>query len=410
MKAAELAARESYGRLLALLSARGLMDLSRAEDVLSDAFVRAMEVWPIDGVPEKPDAWLLSVARRRSVDMFRRSRANDRALVQVAQEPTDDSAVFVELTRQESEVWPDERLKLLFVCTHPAIDVKIRAPLMLQTVLGLSAEKIGAAFRVAPKSIGQALWRAKQKIKLAGIPFEEPQREALAARLGAVLEAIYCAYGAGWEALAVDPEVKGLAEESLHLAKMLTKQLPDEPEVYGLLAFMQYAESRREARRDEHGAFVPLERQDPALWSDMLIAAAEENLRRASSYRRPGPYQLEAAIQSVHADRKRVGHVNQLALMGLYDLLETVLPSTGVRVARISVIAEVRGATAALEALTALAKDTDLRDYQPHWALKAELHRRLEESTKADAAYRRAAGLTEDPAIRDYLLSCVRGA
>jgi len=257
-QAAEAAARVSYGRLLAYLSARS-RDVAAAEDALGDALRAALETWPLDGVPEKPDAWLITAARRRLIDNIRREQLRSSAketLRLITDEIAPDTVVF-----------PDERLKLLFVCAHPAIDPAARTPLMLQTVLGLDAARIASAFLVAPAAMSQRLVRAKAKIRDADITFEVPEIGELAGRLEAVLEAIYAVYGAGWEYIAgVDPRRGELVEEAFWLARLVVELLPHEPEAMGLLALLLYCEARRAARRSKDGSFVPLSEQDAGRW------------------------------------------------------------------------------------------------------------------------------------------------
>src|SRR5271154_5860089 len=299
-RAIERVARESYGRLVAYLSSH-THDLATAEDALSDALVAALKTWPRDGVPEIPEAWLLTAARRSFIDLVRHRRVVE------ASEPT------LLLLREEREVsllaeFPDDRLKLLFVCAHPAIDPAMHTPLMLQTVLGLDAARIAGAFLISPKTMGQRLARAKIKIRDGGIRFEIPDRSELSTRLEAVLEAIYAAFGIGWDDMAgIDQRGRDLAEEAIWLARVLLQLIPDEAEVRGLLALMLYCESRRAARRGADGDYIPLSEQDTQQWSKPLITEAEQHLALAFQCRRPGRFQLEAAIQSVHAERSQSG-------------------------------------------------------------------------------------------------------
>ncbi len=261
-RAAELAARASYGRLVAYLAARS-RDVTGAQDALGDAFLAALETWPRTGVPDKPEAWLLTVARRRLVDVARHTAV-------VADAATELRSVVEKAEDAASSPigFPDERLRLLFVCAHPAIDAAVRTPLMLQTVLGLDAARIASAFVVPPATMGQRLVRAKAKIRDAGIRFELPERDELPARLDAVLDAIYAAYGSGWEDVAgANPRRQGLAEEAIWLGRLVTRLLPGEPEAHGLLALMLHCEARRPARRDAAGGYVPLTRQDVGSWS-----------------------------------------------------------------------------------------------------------------------------------------------
>ena len=398
-EAARLAARASYGRLVAYL-ARRWRDVAAAEDALSDAFVAALDTWPRVGVPEKPEAWLLTVARRRLIDAARHAKVEagaapdlDMGLGQAEQE-TATAAQF-----------PDERLKLLFVCAHPAIDEAIRTPLMLQTVLGLDAATIASAFLVAPATMSQRLVRGKAKIRDARIRFEVPEAHELPVRLGAVLEAIYAAYGSGWETVAgADDRRDGLAEEAIWLGRLVTRLLPEEPEAHGLLALMLHCEARRTARRDARGGYVPLDRQDIALWSRPMIDEAERSLIMASRANNPGRFQLEAAIQSVHAHRAVTGRTDWDAIALLYAGLLRCAPTVGAHVAHAAALAEAKGVDAGLETLAAIARQA-VATYQPYWALRAHLLKGLGRVEEANEAYARAIGLSENMAVRDFLVS-----
>ena len=393
----ERVARESYGRLVAYLSVH-TRDLAGAEDALSDALVKALTVWPRDGVPQNPEAWLLTTARHSLIDFFRHQR--------VVSESEPDLLL---LTRNTTEAnvetnYPDERLKLLFVCAHPAIDPAMHTLLMLQTVLGLDAVRIASAFLVSPKTMGQRLVRAKTKIRDGGIRFEVPEQRQLPQRLEAVLEAIYAAFGIGWDDMAgADQRGRGLAEEAIWLARVLLQLVPAEPEVQGLLALMLHCEARRAARRGRDGHYVPLSEQDPKLWSLALIEEAEHHLAEASKRGRPGPFQLEAAIQSVHAERARSGRIEWSAVVQFYAHLIRISPSIGRRAGYAAALAEADGPEQGLAVLDTISPDA-VSSYQPYWAVRAHLLQRLGRTPEASEAYDRAIGLAEDPAIREFLL------
>jgi RNA polymerase sigma-70 factor (ECF subfamily) len=391
---AEAVARRGYGKLVAFLAAR-IRDVAGAEDALSDAFAAALNDWPLNGIPARPEAWLLTVARRKMLDGVRRRRT--------AEEAQGHLLLMNELAADEAPV-PDERLGLMFACAHPAIDPAIRAPLILQTILGFDAAAIASAFLVAPATMSQRLVRAKTKIKEAGIPFHLPEEDDLAGRLDAVLGAIYATFSEGWS----DPEGtetrrRNMAEDGIWLGQLVASLLPEEPEALGLLALMLHAEARRGARRDAFGEYVPLAEQDPALWDAAPIDAAEGLLFRAGTMGRIGRYQLEAAVQSAHVARRKTGRTDWAAIEQLYGALFEITGSPVVAINRAIATAEVCGAAAGLKALDDLSADGRLAEYQPYWAARASLLARAGSRAKAAHAYDRAIGLETDPAVRRFL-------
>lgn len=395
--AAEAAARQSYGKLVAWLAAR-TRDVAAAEDALADAFAAALERWPRTGVPEKPEAWLLAVARRRRVDAVRRrltSEAGREHLKLIAQEAE---------ARMTEEDLPDDRLRLMFACAHPAIESSVRSPLILQTVLGFDAATIASAFLVSPAAMGQRLVRAKSRIRETGIPFRVPERAELGERLDAVLEAIYAAFAEGWsDPAGTETRRRNLATEGIWLGRLVASLLPEEPEALGLLSLMLFAESRRAARRSAEGDFVPLAEQDCLLWDRALIDEAEALLSHAASKGVIGRYQLEAAVQSAHAARRFTGRTDWVAIQELYDALLSIAGSPVVAINRAVAIAEAEGAVAGLAALYVLGDDKRLDEYQPYWAARAGLLARLGQVPQACEAYDRAIGLERDPAVRRFL-------
>jgi predicted RNA polymerase sigma factor len=400
-RAIERVARESYGRLVAYLSAN-THDVGSAEDALSDALIAALGSWPRDGVPQNPEAWLLTAARRSFIDLVRHrqvAEASEPTLAPLREESKDMTL---------SPEFPDERLKLLFVCAHPAIDPAMHTPLMLQSVLGLDAARIAHAFLISPTTMGQRLVRAKTKIRDSGIQFEIPQERELPERLDAVLEAIYAAFGIGWDDMAgVDQSGRELAEEAIWLARVLLHLMPREAEVHGLLALMLHCEARRAARRGPDGRYVPLSEQDCEKWSLPLIEEAERHLGDAASRGRLGRFQLEAAIQSVHAERARGSGIQWSAIMMFYEQLMRISPTLGTRTGYAAAVAEAKGAEAGLAALDGIEADDvsiSAAAYQPYWAVRAHLLQRLGKTTEALEAFDRAIGLTEDPAVRQFLL------
>lgn len=396
-EAVERAARESYGRLLAFLSARS-GDIASAEDALADAFGAALTSWPRSGVPDKPEAWLLIAARRRLIDAARRRLTHQQSLPALIAAATEAE----ELSSAPGGLG-DERLKLLFISAHSRIDPAIRTPLMLQTILGLDASRIASAFCVSPDAMGRRLSRAKAAIRAAGIPFEVPAPNELQPRLDAVLEAIYAAYGNGWDDVAGDdPRRSGLSREALHLGRLVATLLPAEPEARGLFALMLHCEARHRARRDDKGRYVPLGEQDCALWSVALIEEAERELKHAAAAGRMGRFQLEAAIQSAHASRATKARTDWNAIALLYEGLVRIAPTAGALVGHAAAIANLQGAQAGLSLLERLPEPA-IRLYQPFWALSGHLLSELGRRQEAFASFERAIGLCDDPAMRAFL-------
>jgi RNA polymerase sigma-70 factor (ECF subfamily) len=395
--AVETVARDSYGRLIAYLAARS-GDVAGAEDALGDAFVAALKRWPAEGVPEKPEAWLLHVARNRMIDATRRNQVRQKSeefLQQIAEEAA--------RVAKAHEYFPDERLKLLFVCAHPAIDPAASTALMLQTVLGIDAARIASAFLVSPAAMSQRLVRAKNKIRDAGIPFRVPEPPELEERASFVLDAIYAAYTTGWESLMETASTHhALAEEAVTLGRTLTQLMPHEPEAHGLLALMLHCEARSAARHTSDGKFAPLDRQDTALWSQSMIDEAEAHLRSAAAFMHMGRYQLEAAIQSIHADRAKTGRIDWKEIALLYEGLMRIAPAIGSLVGRAVAIAQAGEPAAGFAALEQIPVD-QTANYQPYWAARGHLLRLLNRNDEAREAFDRAASLTDDPALRDYL-------
>ena len=394
---ADAVARRSYGKLIAFLAVR-TRDVAAAEDALADAFATALEDWPRSGCPSNPEGWLLTVARRRIIDNSRRQshRQNATTELQLLAEELGAAAADVEI--------PDQRLALMFACTHPAIDAGIRAPLILQVVLGLDAAAIASGFLMSPTAMGQRLVRAKNKIRETRIPFRVPERAELRDRLESVLDAIYAAFAEGWsDAAGTDIARRDLADEAIFLGRLVVELIPSEPEALGLLALMLHAEARRPARRDANGNYVPLAEQDPALWNSHMIDEAEALLLRASALGAIGRYQLEGAVQSAHVERRRSGRDNWASVVQLYDALLALSRSPVVAINRALAIAETDGPGAGLEALEALAADARLIEYQPYWAARAELLTRTGAHQEARSAFEVAIGLERDPAVRRFL-------
>lgn len=392
-------ARDSYSQLLSFVASRAGGDLSSAEDALADAFLTALKRWPEEGIPDKPDAWLLTIARRRLIDLQRRENTRVKAVDLLLHAMTQAQEAM-----DEGHDFNDDRLKLLFVCAHPAIDVAARTPLMLQTVLGMSAERIASAFLVPPSAMSQRLVRAKAKICAARIPFQIPPAAEWAERLAFVLDAIYVAFNAGWETLGTDaPEHADLANEAIYLARALLHLVPEAPEALGLLSLMLHVHARQHARCDAEGRFIPLTQQDPQRWSRPLMQEAEMLLHRAAAHGQPGRFQLEAAIQSVHAQRAVSGHIHWPMIEGFYRALRSYTSAIGARISHAVAIAQVRGPAEALQELDAL-PESQVQHHQPYWVARGHLLRELGRHDQSCEAYRRAIGLTEDPTVRAFLL------
>jgi RNA polymerase sigma-70 factor (ECF subfamily) len=439
---AEQVARESYGRLLAWLAYQW-RDVAAAEDALSTALGKALALWPTQGVPDSPEAWLLSVAKRELLQAARHQRLHASPEVQAVLQIDEDGngqsgAVYA------PQAVPDDRLKLLFVCAHPAIDASVRPALMLQTVMGLDAQVVAQAMLTSPAAMAQRLVRAKQKIRIARLRFEEPDADELPARLHAVLEAIYAAYGLGWDALdGGDERVQGLRAEALFLGELVSHLLPDQAEAKGLLALMLFCEARTAARtgavnsasagagNDAGGDFIPLAQQDTQRWNRDQITAANALLWRAAAQNTAGsttpiktptttsttvpgsvgPFQIEAAIQSAHCERLNGHGTPWAAIAHLYGRLLDLAPTLGAQVAHALAWANCGELDKAEALLTGLAHP-GLHDYQAFWVARAHVARLRGDPTLADSHLDRAIGLTTSPAVRRYLqrqLAAVQG-
>ncbi|WP_404861834.1 RNA polymerase sigma factor [Georhizobium sp. MAB10] len=392
-RAAERVARSSYGKLIAILTRRD-KDIAAAEDALSEALVAALQRWPVDGVPNNPEAWLITAARNR---LKNRARAHG---IQRAAEP--------EIQRRLDELAPhgdqfDERLSLMFLCAHPAIDIAVRTPLILQVVLGIDAGRIARAFLVEPTAMSQRLVRAKARIRDAGLRYALPEAGDMPERLGAVLDAIYAAFGQGWDRLDGLDTPDALTGEAIWLARLIVQLMPDQPEPKGLLALMLYCAARQTARRDGKGRFVPLDQQDPRLWDRNLIIEAEGLLMTAARAGTFGRFQCEAAIQSVHIQRPITGALNLAALRTIYDLLIDRADSIAARIGRAVVIAEAGDPTAALAELDTLPL-ARVRAHQPWWVARSHVSALAGLRDDAVASIQEAIALTEDEAVRAHLI------
>lgn len=395
VRAVERVARLSYGRLVARLALR-TGSLADAEDALSDALTRALEVWPRDGVPDNPEAWLTVAARNRAIDSVRTRSLPEAYHIELARMAEDRAATPAPTV--------DPRLPLMFACAHPAIDPALRAPLMLQAVLGLDAKRMAGVFLMPPGTLGQRLTRIKAKIESAKIRFEVPEGSDFDDRMQDVLNAIYAAYAVGYNGIpAGDRKAAGLAQEAMWLASLVAVQCPHVAEAHGLFALMLFSEARRPARIDTRtGALIPLAEQDTAAWDAAILADAERALANAARNASIGRYQLEASIQAVHSARRRTGATDWTALKLLYSGLVDLAPTIGARTGHAAVMAETDSAVAALCALDAI-EPARIASYQPWWATRAHVLARLGKTEDAIEAFDRAIGLSDDPAARTYL-------
>lgn len=422
---AQNAARTAYGRTMAFL-ARFTRDLASAEDAMGEALLNALDQWPREGVPDNPDAWLLTAARRRLIDASRRD-ARARALHEALARSLgaeDLAGAGAQNDRRgpmrDADAIPDERLSLLFACAHPALDRSVRPALMLQALLGLSVEQMAPAFVLPPATLAQRLVRAKSKIRDAHIELRVPDANQMPERLDDVLGAVYAAFSTAWDDhhIADRSQVRSrdrtnvrtpLQEDAILLARLMVKFLPDEPEALGLLALLLHVHARDDARRDARGRYVPLDQQDPLLWDLASVREGEGLLRRAFELGRTGRFQLEAAIQSAHNARAFTGEVDLGAVLALYAELNRTHPTIGSLVAQAAATLATRTRQCAGDALSQLdalndRAGGDVQSYQAYWAVRAEALRALGETEAAIAARARAVALTDDPSVRDYLL------
>ncbi|MEM9488059.1 MAG: DUF6596 domain-containing protein [Myxococcota bacterium] len=395
---AEFVARASYGRLVAYLATRW-RDVAGAEDALADAFAAALERWPRSGVPDKPESWLLTVAGRKLTDAARHAHIRQRPDVVAALRKEEETSLHVPAD------FPDERIRLMLVCAHPAIHARVRPALILQTVLGLDAKGMAPAFLVSAETMTKRLVRAKAKIRDAGLRFEVPEPSELAGRLHTLLEAIYAAYFLGREgALSAGDGRDQLAAEAFYLARVVASALPNNSEALGFLALLSFCEARRAAQVDAAGDFVPLLEQDPATWDVALMDEGYNVLDRAAVHNEIGPFQLEAAIQGAHCYRARSGQTPWTEIASLYRALVSRYPTVGATVGLAVATAHADEPSAGLAILETLDAHS-VRSYQPYWVAMWHLHEMRGDRTKAHRFLLRALGLTANPRLQRYLRS-----
>ncbi|WP_141578565.1 RNA polymerase sigma factor [Actinomadura sp. WMMA1423] len=374
--------REEHGRAVAVLG-RVFGDLDVAEEAVQEAFAEAVRRWPKEGVPPSPAGWIITTARNKAIDRLRREAARAGKYAQ---------AVLLNVVEPVEEPLMDDRLRLIFTCCHPALRMEARVALTLRLLGGLSTAEIARAFLVPEKTMAQRLVRAKAKIRDAGIPYRVPELPELPERLSGVLAVVYLVFNQGYGGR------EELGGEAIRLGRVLRELMPDEPEVLGLLALMLLVESRRAARRRD-GELVLLGEQDRGLWDRGLVHEGQALVRKCLGIGRPGPYQIQAAINAVHSDAGRVEDTRWDQVLQLYDQLMVVAPSPVVALNRAVAVGEVRGAGAALE----LVEGLDLGRYYLFHAVRADLLRRLGRDVEAAAAYDEALERTEDEAEKAFL-------
>lgn len=383
--------RREYGRAVAVL-VRHLGDISLAEEAVQDAFATALERWPASGVPPSPAGWIIVTARNRAIDRLRREATRD--------ERQRAAMELLERDSPEEHDVPDDRLRLIFTCCHPALAVEAQLALTLRLIGGLTTGEIARAFLVPEATMAQRITRAKAKIQAAGIPYRVPDANELPTRLGSVLAVIYFLFNEGYSASNGDElQRQELVDEALRLGRMLGQLMPDDPEVAGLLALMLLIDARRAARTDGEGALVRLADQDRALWDRARIDEGQALLRACLARNHPGPYQLQAAINAVHSDAREARETDWRQILAIYDQLMALAPNAVVAMNRAIAFAELEGPVKALE----LVDELKLEQYHLWHAVRADLLRRMGRVEEAEKSYRLAIGKCQNEREKAFL-------
>jgi RNA polymerase sigma-70 factor, ECF subfamily len=390
---------DGWSRIVATMIRFTGGDWDLAEECAQDAFAQALQTWPESGVPEEPLAWLTTTARHRGIDRMRRASTEAvklRGLVAMEQEPEPYAS---------DTVIPDERLELMFTCCHPSLNLDAQVALTLRSLTGMRTEEIARAFLVSERTMGQRLFRAKQKVAHAGIPFRVPPAHLLPERLPAVLHVLYLLFNAGYG----DPMKTRLCHEGIRLARVLVRLMPDEPEALGMLALMLLHNARRPTRIDAHGELVTLEDQDRAQWDQAQIAEGTAILERALRQARAGPFQIQAAIAACHATALVADQTDWLQIVGLYEQLARVAPSPIVDLNRAVAIGMAEGPETALPLVEAIAETGQLDEYYLLHATRADLLRRVGRIAEAADSYRAALERAPTDAERRFLQRRMQG-
>ncbi len=395
--------RREYGRIIASLI-RACGDFDLAEEALQDAFVQALDRWPESGVPENPAAWLTTAARARAIDRLRRARVGAEKYALLGEQTTPGEGAFAMLNQGSDSSLEDDRLRLIFTCCHPALNLEAQVALTLRTLGGLSMAEIARAFLVPEPTMGQRLVRAKQKIRAAGIPYQTPPEHLLAERLAAVLAVVYLIFNEGYAASAGDDLIRrDLCGEAIRLGRLLAALMPEEPEVLGLLALLLLHDARRGARLSSSGRVVLLEAQDRATWDQAAIEEGSGLVERALLMRRPGPYQVQAAIAALHAQAATPEQTDWPQIAALYSVLASFSPSPIVELNRAAAVAMAYGAEFGLALIDRPEVAGTLEQYRWLHTTRGELLRRLARWQEAAAAYTRALQLSENTAERAFV-------